>query len=139
MFISEILDTRARPNIVAQTQRTKVYDITVGGNKVIFTLSLDSPGSWTFYFKGEDGSFDISGKGGEFKVFAAAKWIVDDLVKERAPNKIEFEAQKDVETDDPEKRVNLYRKFLKKHTPHRYRVTERETDAAVYFTLTRHR
>jgi hypothetical protein len=141
-YLTEIFNS-TKPKLVHERPgKSRIYELNLPDNTVTFTVAAHQPGWWVFYFKGEDEdgneTFGATGKGNEFKIFGAAKWILDELIRDYGPRKIEMEGEVDDEADDPEKRPNLYRKFFEKYKPRRYKVVERNNEGqSVYFTLTR--
>lgn len=138
-YLTEILDSKTELKLVRETNRSMLHELDLGnGNIITFVTAAYDPEWWKFYFKGEDAdgneTFDLTGKGDQFKIFAASKQILNHLIQKHAPKKIEIEGMKSAGSS---KRSDLYRKFLAKYTPPQYKVEEIETPQTVYFNLVR--
>lgn len=141
-YLFELLDSKVIPELIHEVpHKSKIYELNLDGNVITFTLDRHEPGWWTLYFKGlnDDGeeTFDLTNKGDQFKIFSATKWILDDLIRDRAPDKIDLEAMRDDSVLDPEKRINLYRKLINKFKNSKYKVVETPFPTSVFFTLVR--
>jgi hypothetical protein len=138
MLLSEILSTPKDLKQTRKTDKVREWRLMVDHHPIEFTAAQWEPHKWIFYFRDEDDdTWNLTGKGGEFKVFGAAKQILDELVKDGA-KQINFDGRK--EDSGADKRIQLYRKFLKKYTPPGFSVEESyagDDKSVVYFKLTK--
>jgi hypothetical protein len=143
-FLAELLDRTVKPTQVKKTKTEREYTLNADGNEITFYATKYSPRTdkWEVHFMGIDHrgleSWKANGKGGELKIFAAMKWVIDELIKDMKPEFIAFEAEKDIGENET-KRIDLYRKFMKRFANDDYELSEREVDdgEAIDFLLTR--
>lgn len=149
MKIHEILDNAA-PFEVDQEQTADRFlaHFTAGKREIVFN-AIDHDGAWNISFMEvveyktksgntfKDLTYDMTGSGKEFDVFATLKAIMSRFIKDKDPKTITFSARK----NDSSARSNVYAKLFKKHMPPGWRIDQDEDDndfmPETFFTLTR--
>lgn len=119
MLISEILKDKVDYKVIEDDDDEFQVEAEINGREIVFAaFHYDKDEQkWEVTFgerdKHENGMFrwDKTGSGGELKVFAMVKTALENLIKKRKPNRIDFSADKHAEGEG---RANLYDRMLKK-------------------------
>lgn len=149
MLLTELFNKAA--DIVLKTQNSgSIYaKVDIGGRELGFKLgkwpkdSSDPKSNWTFTFveygdEDEDDEFDlydegetynVTGSGNEFEVFATAKKFLELAIKKVKPDVIHFEADKTF----GENRAKLYTRMIKRWSPPGYHHEIHPTEESDYY------
>lgn len=141
MILSEILDTSTPLQSTKETDKVWTAQGKFGDREIEFKFAKwpePNIGRWNFTFtelgdEHEDGeTFDATGKGNEFAIFATAKKFLEQAIAKYKPMVVYFEADKS--TGDA--RASLYKRFTKRWVPngykHRIVHSEKGTDYHAY-------
>lgn len=121
-IVAEVLDSSGLDlSRVADNKDFQRWTLDLGDDHTVrFIAKWHGKEVMDFYFTDDSSGYHLSGKGGELKIFAAAKKILTDIIKERNPSVISFEADKTTGNS----RDRLYRRFLQRWTPPGYEFKE---------------
>lgn len=131
-LVTEVLNSRNLD--IKQTSNDRDMQrwiLNLGERQIRFVAKWHGKDVMDFYFLDNESGYELSGKGDELKVFAAAKQILLDIIKERDPAVINFEADK----KSGNNRARLYKKFLDRWTPPGYRFKELTDDYSSNFYI----
>ena len=157
MKLFELFDSKIDYKIVKESEREFHTRATIEGRDILFTASisdyiLDHEGNVTCEeayvefaevkkpesrYDSEEWNYDVTGSGGEMKVFSMVGASLKELVYLYKPAIIKFSAEKDKkDKKDSEKRANLYEKLIKKFIPE-YEIDRRDAGKSIKFNLYR--
>jgi hypothetical protein len=138
-LLTEILDKPAKLEVYRDTDRTYRAKADINDRHLDFRLDRwPDQGKWNFTFvevdkTGDEDSdlwdeegetYDATGRGNEFVIFATAKAFIEDAIKVKSPNVIYFEADK---MKGPN-RAKLYNRFVQRWQPPGYKHRKVHTD-----------
>jgi mRNA-degrading endonuclease RelE of RelBE toxin-antitoxin system len=132
--IYEMLDSEIELEQIEDNSKHTQWVLRTGKSTIIFEVRWfgSKRDVADFYFKDTDSGYNLNGKGGELKVFAACKQILEWVVKEHSPGSITMEADK---SEGNGARDQLYRRLLKRWTPSGYEFSEITDDHTANFFL----
>lgn len=132
--IFEVLDTKIDLEKIEDNKKITQWALKIDDALILFEVQWFGPDSCDFHFKDMNSGYGKTNKGGELKVFAACKQILEWVVKERSPHQISFEADK-TEIGVKNNRDKLYRRLLQRWTPVGYEFSEITDDYSANFFL----
>lgn len=126
MNIAEIVDKPAKFNITKNDENSYHASAEIGDRVIQLKLKRwrvkDNDTRWGFDFSqeskdGDDESYELTGSGNEFQVFATAKAFLEDAIQKKKPDVVYFEADK----TRGESRARLYNRFTQRWQPKGYK------------------
>lgn len=132
--IYESLDSKIDLEQIEDNSKITQWVLRTGKATIIFELRWfgSKRDVADFYFKDTDSGYNLTGKGGELKVFSACKQIIEWAIKEHSISVLTFEADK---RDGNGVRDQLYRRLLKRWTPPGYEFSEVTDEHSANFIL----
>lgn len=114
--LDEAFDSEVPHTVVKDTRDEFVATATVGGREIVFSATLSWGTTWHVQFhevtaKGKI-TFQATGSGNEFGVFAFVVQMIRDLVRKRQPKELIFDAYKS--PDGKNSRSKLYHRMASK-------------------------
>lgn len=144
MLLVELFDSKINYSVDAATASKFKTSATIEDRDIIFITDIDNSGKYgveaTIEFgemkTGSDGkkriTYDLTGSGGEMKVFSMVGQSVKEMVNRYQPDMILFSADKDGK--ETSKRADVYEKLLKKFAPE-YEAIRKDAGQSILFQL----
>lgn len=137
MILNELFNSKPELKVTADSDYRFAAEVDLAGKKI--TIEADDgnhDNRWDVAFGEElaDGhsSIGMTGTGQEFAVMAAVKLFMEKFVKERNPQRIQFDTFK-----RDKGRVKVYTSMLKKFCPPNYEFTIENLGSGVFFFMTK--
>lgn len=141
MKLTELLNTKGKFKIIHETDAEFITSAQINGREIQF-FADKRPGKeerWEAAFGEPNRSgmidYHLSGKGGEFEVFAMVKDSLEEFIYMYDPKQIIMTAEK--KKDEAVNRGRLYERLLKKFVTKDYKLTKSDNGYFDSFTLTK--
>lgn len=144
MLLVELFDSKIDYKVEVASAHKFMTSATIEDREIIFVSEIEDQGRYgmeaTIEFgemkPGRDGkkriTYDLTGSGGEMKVFSMVGQSVKEMVNRYQPDMILFTADKDGK--ETSKRADVYEKLLKKFAPE-YEAMRKDAGQSILFQL----
>jgi len=127
MKLNEILNRKVDYEVTSKTDVLFRAKAEIGNREIIFEAKYDKQGKfWDIGFKerNDDGiTYDTSGSGNEFEVFAMVKDCITEMIAHYKPDTLIFSADMGGDYDT---RADVYERLMKKFKVPGYTVTRKD-------------
>jgi len=134
-ILNEVLDSKVDVKVHEDSKSTYFFSADIAGRTIQFQADKKRGNKWFMDFWQLDKktyamNYDLTGAGGELKVFSVMKDAVLHLIQKHKPAELKFEAE------NKTTRANLYEKFLKRLNIPGYKYERQQGKSKDIFVLT---